>query len=108
MGVSENRGTLCWGSCNKDTTIQGARLGSPIFRNPLSGLRGCGTEFGLLGTLAAAWQSNSRNPGRPALIPEPGKEPENLNPKQPKAPPTSLTLDQASLNLNPITDARRP
>ena len=34
MGVSKNRGTLFWGSYNKDPTISGAILGSPIFGNP--------------------------------------------------------------------------
>ena len=33
MGVSQNRGTLFWGSYNKDPTISGAILGSPIFGN---------------------------------------------------------------------------
>ena len=31
MGVSENRGTSFWCPYNKDPTIQGTRLGSPIF-----------------------------------------------------------------------------
>ena len=34
-GVSENRGTLCWGSYNKDPTISNTILGSPIFGNCL-------------------------------------------------------------------------
>ena len=33
MGVSENRGTLFWGSYNKDPTISGTISGSPIFGN---------------------------------------------------------------------------
>ena len=33
MGVSEIRGTLFWGPYNKDTTIYGTTLGSPIFGN---------------------------------------------------------------------------
>ena len=34
-GLSENRGgTLFWGPYNKDPTIWGAILGSPIFGNP--------------------------------------------------------------------------
>ncbi|CAE7812270.1 unnamed protein product [Symbiodinium sp. CCMP2592] len=33
LGVSENRGTLFWGPYNKDPTIQGTILGSPIFGN---------------------------------------------------------------------------
>ena len=33
MGVSENRGTLFWGPSNKDPTIWGTMLGSPIFGN---------------------------------------------------------------------------
>ena len=31
IGVSEHRGTLLWGSYNKDPTIQGTILRSPIF-----------------------------------------------------------------------------
>ena len=34
MGVSENQGTLFWGPYNKDPTIWGTILGSPIFGNP--------------------------------------------------------------------------
>ena len=33
MGVSENWGTLFWGLYNKDPTIWGTILGSPIFGN---------------------------------------------------------------------------
>ena len=33
MGVSKNQGTLCGGPYNKDPTIQGTILGSPIFGN---------------------------------------------------------------------------
>ena len=33
MGVSEIRDTLFWGPDNKDPTIQGTILGSPIFAN---------------------------------------------------------------------------
>ena len=33
MGVSENRGTLFGGPYNKDPTIYGTILGSPIFGN---------------------------------------------------------------------------
>ena len=33
MGVSENWGYLILGSFNKDPTIDGTRLGSPIFGN---------------------------------------------------------------------------
>ena len=33
MGVSENRGTLFWGPYNKDPTIEGTILGSPIVGN---------------------------------------------------------------------------
>ena len=33
-GVSENRGTLFGGPYNKDPTIWGTILGSPIFGNP--------------------------------------------------------------------------
>ena len=33
MGLSENEG-LFWGPYNKDPTIQGTFLGSPIFGNP--------------------------------------------------------------------------
>ena len=33
MGVSEIRDTLFWGPDNKDPTIQGTILGSPIFGN---------------------------------------------------------------------------
>ena len=34
MGVSHNKGTLNWGPYNKDPTIWGTILGSPIFGNP--------------------------------------------------------------------------
>ena len=34
MGVSENRGTLFGGPYNKDPTMWGTILGSPIFGNP--------------------------------------------------------------------------
>ena len=33
MGVAQNWGTLFWGPHNKDPTIQGAILGSPMFGN---------------------------------------------------------------------------
>ena len=33
LGVSEIRGTVFWGPYNKDPTIQGTILGSPIFGN---------------------------------------------------------------------------
>ena len=33
VGTSENRGTLFWGPSNKDPTISGTILGSPIFGN---------------------------------------------------------------------------
>ena len=33
MGVSEIRGTVSWGPHNKDPTILGAIVGSPIFGN---------------------------------------------------------------------------
>ena len=35
MGVSENEGTLFWGPYNKDPSIWGTRLGSPVFGNSL-------------------------------------------------------------------------
>ena len=34
MGLSENWGALFWGPYNKDPTIEGTILGSPIFGNP--------------------------------------------------------------------------
>ena len=34
VGLSENSGTLFWGPYNKDPTVQGTGLGSPIFGNP--------------------------------------------------------------------------
>ena len=37
MGVSHNKGTLNWGPYNKDPTICGTILGSPIFGNPQIG-----------------------------------------------------------------------
>ena len=39
MGVSEIRGTFFWGPYNKDPTIWGAILGSPIFGNSYISLR---------------------------------------------------------------------
>ena len=41
MGVSENRGTLFWGPYNKDPTISGTILGSPIFGNSHIGWSSC-------------------------------------------------------------------
>ena len=35
MGLSENRGTLFWGSYNQDRTIKGTISGSPTFGNPI-------------------------------------------------------------------------
>ena len=46
VGVSENSGTLFWGPYNKDPTIQGTILGSPIFGNSH-------VEFGVWGLIRA-------------------------------------------------------
>ena len=49
-GVSENRGTLFWGPYNKDPTISGTRLGSPIFGNYHRGVGGSLNEMPESGT----------------------------------------------------------
>ena len=38
LGVSHNKGTLFWGPYNKDPTIWGTILGSPLFGNPHLGV----------------------------------------------------------------------
>ena len=46
MRVSEIRGNLVWGPYNKDPTIWGTMLESPIFGNPQSGVsENRGTSF---------------------------------------------------------------
>ena len=42
MGVSNSKGYLFWGPYNKDPTISGTLLGSPVFGNPHIG--GCTVE----------------------------------------------------------------
>ena len=45
------RGTLFWGPCDKDPTVWGAILGSPIFGNSHKGARGYVYKRNCKGTL---------------------------------------------------------
>ena len=61
LGVSENKGTLFWGPYNKDPTIWGTILGSPVFGKSHLQSRSAGrliqrAEFGRSATLGLGFR----------------------------------------------------